>query len=597
MPDWKKEIRVSDLFKRKPKGSADATDGSAEGADAGAPPSSPAPDATSESARQQPTDGTVSTPVPQPVAGPPAAPTGPAPTPPPPAPQPQRSEPGQTSQSHPGQSTDAPDPARSPAGPATPRAPVPGQPPVEPTQVQPTQAEPGQVEPTRPDASPAGSSAPQSAAVPTSAVPPTETPTAPTPPPAHAEVSGEPGQPASTTVSGDREKEEGAWKRELHASDLLKKMGWSSGSKGPRGKAVDQRTPRPDAPRPAAPQPDSPAQGGEDASRWKREIRAGDLFRRREQAPVVPGDAFSEQGSEPVSFWKKELSLADLLRTSAESSGTATVDAPGQESEPAPALEKEATKTKPRGLPKLDLKLGRSSLGKKRGPRGGPATTPIAVPLTRAVNLLPPDLVAQKTRKFGRAELAVAAAAVVVIAGLVVVFMSASSRVTEAQDQVVVLEQQQAELEQAALAAAAGAGLQTDPLLGEELARATALSNALGTRTVWDRILRQVTVVMPPDTWLRGLSGTSTTADVAVPVEAAAEFASTLTLTGYALSREGVAQMLSRMDTVPELANVQLLAATVTELSGEEVVEFSITATLEESVQLDPAATPIGVTP
>lgn len=380
------------------------------------------------------------------------------------------------------------------------------------------------------------------------------------------------------------------FKREFHATDLLKKMGWTGGAPG---SASYQRTPRPDAPLPAEPQADSPAKSPDDAGLWTREIRAGDLFRRREPAPSVPGDAFAEEGSEPVSFWKKELSLSDLLRTSTEA--PAPVAADGAVEAPTKAPDKPKRRKGP-GRLKPDLKRGVIG-GKKHRAAGVAATSPMAIPLMRAVNLLPSDFVIEKKRKFGLVEICVAIAAVAVVAGLALAFMSASASVTEAQDQVAVLEQQQAELQQAAAAAVADAGLQVDPLLGEELARASALNDALDSRTVWDRVLRQVTVVMPADTWLRGLGGASTTSDVAVPVNSGTELASTLTLTGYALTREGVAQLLTRMQTIPELSTVQLLAATVTELTGEEVVEFSITATLKEFVATAPTSTSNGVTP
>jgi Tfp pilus assembly protein PilN len=357
---------------------------------------------------------------------------------------------------------------------------------------------------------------------------------------------------------------------------------------------------------------------------WKREIRAGDLFRRRESAPAVPADAFSGDDDEPVSFWKKELGLSDLLRTSGEHPASGAVQTPppsatppvegelppgadgvsGETPDGLPASDsagkkdKNGKKGKTRGLPKVDLKLGALSFGKKGASSGGPAATPIAIPLTRAVNLLPPDLSQQQKRKFGPAEIGVAIAGLVVIVGLVIAVMSASGRVSDAQDQLLALEAEKAALEASALQLATGATAEPDPLLGEEAARATALSDALASRTAWDRILRSVSIVMPADTWLRGLSGTSTTSDIAQSVGAETELSDTVTLTGFSRTRENIAQLLTRMETIPDLAGVQLLAATVTEIGGEEVVEFSITATLEESAQQpSPVATPIGVTP
>ena len=121
-----------------------------------------------------------------------------------------------------------------------------------------------------------------------------------------------------------------------------------------------------------------------------------------------------------------------------------------------------------------------------------------------------------------------------------------------------------------------------DALLSEQSARATALSYAISRRTAWDRTLREVAVVMPSDAWLTTFAGLSST-DAGVAGPAPADAVSTLTLTGFSLSREGVAKLITRLETLPGVSSVQLLAATTTELVNEEVVEFSITATLKPS--------------
>jgi Tfp pilus assembly protein PilN len=575
MPDWKKEVRVSDLFKRKR--SKDAPD-SADSLDPAEPV--PADWQTQASAVQLPQ---AHTPDPSPVSS--VSPASPE------AQAQHLTDPAGTIE-HPVQHA----PAQPPQG-------------EHPTQPPPAVDSPSveHLSVEHPSSNPAAAHA---------------TPEVPTPR-EHQESAHATTTPSTATTAQDGERDSSTWNREFRATDLLKKMGWSDEANSPRGgKASEQRTPRPQSPK-----PDSPvesAKGDKGKSMWKREIRAGDLFRRRESAPAVPADAFSGNDDEPVSFWKKELGLSDLLRTSGEHPASGAVQAPSPSATPpvegelppgadgapgetpdgltasdsAGKKDKNGKKGKSRGLPKVDLKLGALSLGKKGSSSGGPATTPIAIPLTRAVNLLPPDLAQQAKRKFGPAEIGVAIAGLVVIVGLVIAVMSASGRVSDAQDQLLGLEAEKAALEASALQLATGTIAEPDPLLGEEAARATALSDALASRTAWDRILRSVSIVMPADTWLRGLSGTSTTSDIDQSVGAETELSDTVTLTGFSRTREDIAQLLTRMETIPDLAAVQLLAATVTEIGGEEVVEFSITATLEESVQQPaPVATPIGVTP
>jgi Tfp pilus assembly protein PilN len=308
----------------------------------------------------------------------------------------------------------------------------------------------------------------------------------------------------------------------------------------------------------------------------------------------VPGDAFSAADAEPVSFWKKEISLTDLLRK------PGAEPAPGKSPDIAPGKAKDTQSggKKKRGTITLP-KLGGSPFGKSRGSRRGSPNTPVAVPLTRAVNLLPPDLATQRKGAIGPAEIGVGVAAVAIVAGLFVLFTSASSKVSDAEQALQTVQAEQEALAQSAaeLIAAAGGGTVASPLLGEEGERASVLSTALESRTAWDRVLRRVTVVMPADTWLRGLGGTSTTSDLALNAGPGADLVSTLTLTGYSLNRDGVAKLLSRMETIPDLASVQLLAATQTQLNGSTVVEYSITATLKDDAAAAPQATTIGTTP
>jgi Tfp pilus assembly protein PilN len=142
--------------------------------------------------------------------------------------------------------------------------------------------------------------------------------------------------------------------------------------------------------------------------------------------------------------------------------------------------------------------------------------------------------------------------------------------------------------------------------------RATALASALSMRVAWDRVLRRLTLVMPDDIWLTSLSGQTPTADDPTqssslnpataptpppppttttsttttssptpppPVPAAAPPTPTgLTLQGYAYSQDGVALLLSRLQLVPDLTNIQLQTSQVQPLAGRSVVQFTIEA-------------------
>ncbi len=110
----------------------------------------------------------------------------------------------------------------------------------------------------------------------------------------------------------------------------------------------------------------------------------------------------------------------------------------------------------------------------------------------------------------------------------------------------------------------------------EKSARIAALSAALAGRLAWDRVLREISLVLPEDVWLTNLSGQAPTA------AAAPGSSGTFTINGRTYSHDGVARLLARLALVPELTNVQLQhsVAETTE-TGRDVVGFTITATVK----------------
>jgi Tfp pilus assembly protein PilN len=118
--------------------------------------------------------------------------------------------------------------------------------------------------------------------------------------------------------------------------------------------------------------------------------------------------------------------------------------------------------------------------------------------------------------------------------------------------------------------------------------RIAALSAALQTRLAWDRILREISAVLPGDVWLSTFSAegatpkpapaatTGTTPPPATPPPAPT--AGPLRLAGYTYSQEGVARLLTRLAVVPALQDVELVSSTRTNIAGRDVFSFSITA-------------------
>lgn len=110
-----------------------------------------------------------------------------------------------------------------------------------------------------------------------------------------------------------------------------------------------------------------------------------------------------------------------------------------------------------------------------------------------------------------------------------------------------------------------------DALAAEKGARVGALSAALADRVAWDRVLRQVSLVLPEDVWLTNLAAAAPDASADV---AAAGF----TLTGATYSQNGVARFLSRLSVVPDLQKVRLQSSQSELRNERELVQFTILA-------------------
>jgi hypothetical protein len=111
-----------------------------------------------------------------------------------------------------------------------------------------------------------------------------------------------------------------------------------------------------------------------------------------------------------------------------------------------------------------------------------------------------------------------------------------------------------------------------DALAADKGARIGALSGALSGRVAWDRVLRQVSLVLPEDVWLTNLAATAPGAD------AQASGAAGFTLTGATYSQNGVARFLSRLAVVPDLENVRLQSSQSELRNERELVQFTILA-------------------
>jgi Tfp pilus assembly protein PilN len=118
-------------------------------------------------------------------------------------------------------------------------------------------------------------------------------------------------------------------------------------------------------------------------------------------------------------------------------------------------------------------------------------------------------------------------------------------------------------------------------LMNQRQPRITALGQALARGVAWDRVLREISQVLPDDVWLGTLTLTAPNSAIAIaPVAAPAPGAAAtgMVMTGSTYSQEAVARLLARMQLVPDLTNVQLQRSILAKVGQQNVIGFSILA-------------------
>jgi Tfp pilus assembly protein PilN len=272
---------------------------------------------------------------------------------------------------------------------------------------------------------------------------------------------------------------------------------------------------------------------------------------------------------------KKEIKLSDLFRRN----GKDTVDA-GDDSLPEEPKPKRRLFSR---APKDSNGASEPSGGNGRFGAEAKTAPPVPeIPLMRAFDLLPKDQRRQDSeRRPGLIQIGVALFAVVVLAALGALFLMTSSSLNGKRRERDALQAQLAALQVQAEKPSPTSGPELE---GERAARTNALATALSGRVAWDRLLRDISLVLPSDVYLTALTAQSPT-----PASAPTPAATTTTATHFAIAgstgeQEDVALLLSRLSILPELSGVQLVSS----LRGDEGdVVFTINAVVRHE-----AATP-----
>jgi Tfp pilus assembly protein PilN len=196
----------------------------------------------------------------------------------------------------------------------------------------------------------------------------------------------------------------------------------------------------------------------------------------------------------------------------------------------------------------------------------------------RAVNLLPRDQGQRSIKKESLPVLIGGCSGILVVAVLGAMFMMGSGKVAAQQRKLDDVNRQY----QALPPPPAGPSAAQQQLAGEQSPRVTALSTALTSRVAWDRIFREFSLVLPDDVWLTTVTAKSPIS----PLTNAASSSGTgppsqFTIQGRTYSHDGVARLLSRLQVVPDLTNVQLMSSSLSNVGGQDVVDFSIAADIK----------------
>lgn len=188
----------------------------------------------------------------------------------------------------------------------------------------------------------------------------------------------------------------------------------------------------------------------------------------------------------------------------------------------------------------------------------------------RAVNLLPRDDAPKSFEKNRGVAFGAAGGIALVTAGIAALMLGSGGSIKERQ---LALDSLNAQLVAVPKPVADPAATQAAALGAEKSARTGALSTALAGRVAWDRMLREISQVLPDDVWLVSLVSEAASTD-----PAAAATGSGVTLVGSTYSQSGVARFLSRLSVVPALTAVTLQSSMSTVVGEQRLVQFEIRA-------------------
>ncbi len=205
------------------------------------------------------------------------------------------------------------------------------------------------------------------------------------------------------------------------------------------------------------------------------------------------------------------------------------------------------------------------------------------------VNLLPPEI--RERQRLRRRVGLVTAAGIILLAAIGGLYFLQQLRVNDLRRD---LQAQEAENNRLR---AEITQLQEFVQLQQELqATQQLIQTLLANEVRWSGVLRDVSLVIPGDTWLTTLNGQITVAQegVAQPVPPAGPsgLIGQISFNGFGLSHRAVALWLSRLEDVQGFANPWISVSQKTQIGEQDVVQFTSTTDLSQEILGPPGGAP-----
>jgi Tfp pilus assembly protein PilN len=196
----------------------------------------------------------------------------------------------------------------------------------------------------------------------------------------------------------------------------------------------------------------------------------------------------------------------------------------------------------------------------------------------RAVNLLP-----EHERQGGTPILTTTTAAaggsivaLVAVVFVAVSFVTSHGKVSDREAQLSSIREQVTEVQARAARSAAE--------VGQDQARVAAFTTAASARQAWDDLLDDVSRVLPNGSWLTSMNMQGAAATPApttgTPAPATTSIPTAFTAAGMATSQNTVAQVMQRLELIPELSNVTLQSSTRTTVGETPAYQFTMSANI-----------------